>query len=87
MHVNIADEVRKLQARPGDIVVVTIPGDSSDDDARAVADACNGYLAEYPDVFLLVLPEGCSIANLSDAELNDMGLQRLPDALAGKYRR
>lgn len=87
MLVNLASEITKVQARPGDIVVVKIPAESSDEDAKAVMDAFDGYLQEYPDVFLIVLPENCTITMMDDQQLNELGLQRIPDKLAARYRR
>ncbi len=69
--------IDQLHAKPGDIIVVNVPANSSPEECQAAADALKPYIEYYPYSFFVVLPDDCRITMLSDDDLNEMGLKRV----------
>lgn len=81
---NIEATIAQLSTRPGDIICVTIPEDSTDKDVVAVVDAFAPFNQQFPDVFVIAMPPGVTLKNMTDAELDDIGLKRVEMTEGGK---
>lgn len=68
----------KLAARPGDLIVCTLPDELSltSESMDQVGKALQGVV-DGRDVKVILLRAGTQLVSLSDAELAELGLQRV----------